>query len=138
MTRGIVFDVREFAVHDGPGLRTTVFMKGCPLACMWCHNPEGQSAKPEVIQSAIGNRLAGSEYEPADLAAFLNRQAVIFKANEGGVTFSGGEPLMQAEFVAEVIDLLDELHVLLDTSGYGPRSRISAAGGPRLTWSITI
>lgn len=118
MTKGLVFDIREFAVHDGPGLRTTVFMKGCPLACMWCHNPEGQSAKPEVIQSLAGSRVTGTKYSSSDLAAILNRQAAIFEANEGGVTFSGGEPLMQADFVAEVIDLLDGIHVLLDTSGY--------------------
>jgi pyruvate formate lyase activating enzyme len=118
MTNGLVFDIREFAVHDGPGLRTTVFMKGCPLACMWCHNPEGQSTKPDVIKNPAGSRIAGTEYTPAALAELLNQQAVIFRANEGGVTFSGGEPLMQARFIAEVIDLLDDVHVLLDTSGY--------------------
>src|SRR5512147_2306707 len=106
MTSGTVFDIKEFTVHDGPGLRTTVFMKGCPLACMWCHNPEGQSLKPQVMISPAGRRLAGAEYTPSELAALLNRQAPIFRANEGGVTFSGGEPLMQARFVADVIDLL--------------------------------
>ncbi len=118
MAVGIVFDIREFAVHDGPGLRTTVFMKGCPLACMWCHNPEGKSTKPELIRDPVSTRVAGKEYTPAALAALLNQQASIFKMNEGGVTFSGGEPLMQARFIAEVIDLLDDIHVLLDTSGY--------------------
>lgn len=48
---GIVFDVREFAVHDGPGIRTTVFLKGCPLACTWCHNPEGRSPRPQIMRS---------------------------------------------------------------------------------------
>jgi pyruvate formate lyase activating enzyme len=121
MSDGIVFDIREFAVHDGPGLRTTVFMKGCPMACVWCHNPEGQSAKPEVMQSPAGSRAVGTQYFSSDLAAILNRQAEIFRANEGGVTFSGGEPLMQAAFVAEIIDQLQGIHVLLDTSGYaGP------------------
>jgi pyruvate formate lyase activating enzyme len=119
MTSGIVFDLKEFAIHDGPGIRTTVFLKGCPLACTWCHNPEGQSAKPQVIRSTAGERVAGKIYKPADLAAILNRQAQILKANEGGITFSGGEPLMQVDFILEVIDLLDDLHILLDTSGYG-------------------
>ena len=118
MTNGLVFDIREFAVHDGPGLRTTVFMKGCPLACMWCHNPEGQSKRPEIIKSPAGSRIAGTEYTPAALAELLNQQAVIFKANRGGVTFSGGEPLMQARFITEVIDLLDDIHIVLDTCGY--------------------
>jgi pyruvate formate lyase activating enzyme len=121
MTSGIVFDVREFAIHDGPGIRTTVFLKGCPLSCTWCHNPEGQSLQPQVIRSPSGERIAGSEWTAEDLAAWLNQQADILRSNEGGITFSGGEPLFQAEFVAEVIDHLDRLHVLLDTSGYGSR-----------------
>lgn len=119
MTRGIVFDIKEFAVHDGPGIRTTVFMKGCPLSCMWCHNPEGQSRQPQVIRGPAGERLSGKKYTAVELAALLNRQVEILRANEGGVTFSGGEPLLQADFVAEVIDLLDDAHVLLDTSGFG-------------------
>lgn len=119
MTDGIVFDVREFTIHDGPGIRTTVFLKGCPLACMWCHNPEGLSKNPQVMQSPTGTRLVGTTYSPQELSNLLNRQATILKANEGGITFSGGEPLLQARFVAEVIDLLDDLHIVLDTSGYG-------------------
>ena len=118
-TTGIVFDIKEFAVHDGPGIRTTVFLKGCPLACRWCHNPEGQSRQPQVMHSPAGERLAFTEYTPSELASLLNLQAAILKANEGGVTFSGGEPLLQARFVAEVIDLLEDIHILLDTSGYG-------------------
>ena len=121
MTSGIVFDIKEFTVHDGPGVRTTVFLKGCPLACMWCHNPESQSIQPQVIRSPTGERLAGWEYEAAELAALLNQQAALLRANEGGITFSGGEPLFQAEFVAEVIDHLDDLHVLLDTCGHAPQ-----------------
>lgn len=115
---GILFDIREFTLHDGPGIRTTVFMKGCPLRCSWCHNPEGQSRQPQRIRSAAGERLAGREYTPRQLAEILNKQAAVLAMNEGGVTFSGGEPLLQSEFVAAVIDLLGDMHVLLDTSGY--------------------
>jgi len=122
MVTGIVFDIREFALHDGPGIRTTVFLKGCPLACQWCHNPEGQSMQPQTICSPAGVRQAGAIYTPEALAARLNRQAAILKENEGGVTFSGGEPLLQARFVAEVIDLLGDLHIVLDTSGYGSQA----------------
>ncbi len=118
MASGIIFDIKEFAVHDGPGIRTTVFMKGCPLSCMWCHNPEGQLRQPQIIRGLAGERIAGKEYTAEALASLLNQQASILRANEGGITFSGGEPLLQADFVAEVIDLLDNLHVLLDTSGY--------------------
>ncbi len=119
MTSGIVFDIKEFAIHDGPGIRTSVFLKGCPLSCQWCHNPEGQSRQPQMIRAPSGERIAGKEYTAAELAARLNQQVAILRANEGGVTFSGGEPLLQADFVADVIDLLDDVHILLDTSGYG-------------------
>jgi len=121
MTSGVVFDIKEFAVHDGPGVRTTVFLKGCPLACMWCHNPEGQSIQPQVIRSLSGERVAGREYSAKELASLLNEQATILRTNDGGITFSGGEPLFQAEFVAEVIDHLDDLHILLDTCGYSSK-----------------
>ena len=72
MTSGTVIDIKEFAIHDGPGIRTTVFLKGCPMSCMWCHNPEGQSKRPQVIQSPAGGRIAGKEYTAQELAQLLN------------------------------------------------------------------
>lgn len=120
---GVIFDIKEFAVHDGPGIRTTVFMKGCPLSCCWCHNPEGLSIEPQIMRSSVGQRVAGKEYTARKLADILNSQADILRSNGGGVTFSGGEPLLQAGFVCEVIDLLDNLHVVLDTCGYGDENK---------------
>lgn len=121
MPRGTVFDIREFCVHDGPGIRTTVFLKGCPLRCQWCHNPEGLSPDPQELHYPGGVRIAGRLYEPEALAALLNAQAEILHACGGGVTFSGGEPLFQAEFLAAVLDLLTpQLHVAIETSGYAP------------------
>jgi pyruvate formate lyase activating enzyme len=114
---GIVFDIRELTVHDGPGIRTTVFLKGCPLRCAWCHNPEGLSPAPQVLRSAAGQRRVGKVYTSAELAGMLNRQGPLLRDN-GGITFSGGEPLMQATFVADTIDRLEGLHVTLGTSGY--------------------
>lgn len=73
---------------------------------------------PQVFRSAMGERTVGQRYEAAELAAILLGQAEILRSTGGGVTFSGGEPLMQADFVAEVIDRLDGLHVVLDTSGH--------------------
>ncbi len=116
---GVVFDIKEFAVFDGPGLRTTVFLKGCPLRCAWCHNPEGLASEPQVLRSAGGERLVGQRFEAAALAARLNLQADLLRDGGGGVTFSGGEPLQQSEFVEAVIEGLDRQHVVLDTSGYG-------------------
>jgi pyruvate formate lyase activating enzyme len=117
----VVFDIREFTVHDGPGMRTTVFLKGCPLRCAWCHNPEGWSPEPEPMRSPQGERVAGRVYAAAELAKLLNRQAPVLRG-VGGITFSGGEPLMQAEFVAAVIERLDGLHVAMQTSGYAPEA----------------
>jgi pyruvate formate lyase activating enzyme len=116
---GTVFDIREFALFDGPGLRTTVFLKGCPLRCAWCHNPEGLTPEPQVLRSAGGERLVGQRFTAAALATRLNRQADLLRDAGGGVTFSGGEPLSQADFVSAVIAGLDRQHVVLDTSGYG-------------------
>ena len=117
MLTGTVFDIREFTVHDGPGIRTTVFMKGCGLRCSWCHNPEGLSPFPQVIKGSAEERLVGQTFTSMELATRLSQQARLLKITEGGVTFSGGEPLMQSAFVAEVIDQLNELHVTLDSSG---------------------
>jgi len=117
---GMVFDIKEFAVHDGPGIRTTVFLKACPLRCAWCHNPESFSPEPQMMTSAVGERLVGEEYTSEALATILNRQADILRMNDGGVTFSGGEPLMQADFLMELFDQLDDIHLLLDTSGHAP------------------
>ena len=74
MSSGIVFDIKEFAVHDGPGIRIAVDLKGCPLRCAWCYNSEGQSAAPQVMHSPAGSRVAGSSYSAEGLAALLNRQ----------------------------------------------------------------
>jgi pyruvate formate lyase activating enzyme len=114
----MVFEIREFTVHDGPGIRTTVFLKGCPMRCAWCHNPEGLTHQPQVLHSAAGKRTAGQRYRVGELAEILNRQAPVLR-DAGGVTFSGGEPLRQAGFVADVMQRLDRIHVAVETCGYG-------------------
>jgi pyruvate formate lyase activating enzyme len=129
MGRGLVFDIREFTVHDGPGVRTTVFMKGCPLRCTWCHNPEGLAPAPQRMRSPSGERVVGRYYDVRELADILNRQTAILTAAGGGITFSGGEPLMQAPFVADVIDSLEDAHVVLDTSGYAPQEAFVEVAG---------
>lgn len=118
MQDGLVADIRDFTLHDGPGIRTTVFLKGCPLRCQWCHNPEMISCEPQCMRSPAGDRTVGRWYSAFDLASMLLSQAEILRASGGGVTFSGGEPLMQSQFVAEVIERIRPLHVVLDTSGY--------------------
>lgn len=147
--KGIVFDIKEFAVYDGPGIRTTVFLKGCPLRCKWCHNPEGLNPNPQLMTSpaacihcgackrvcehsdgciACGKcipachaglrRIVGIEWESQALAERLLKDRSILDASGGGITFSGGEPLMQWWFVREVINSLQGLNTCIETSGY--------------------
>lgn len=120
MSRGIVFSIEEFAVNDGPGIRTTVFLKGCPLRCVWCHNPEGWKSSPEPMVKKGWTETCGYFIEAGELARRLGRDADIFRDSGGGVTFTGGEPLLQWEFLCEVMDLLPDIHKAVETSGYAP------------------
>lgn len=163
-SKALVFDIKRFAVHDGQGLRTTVFFKGCPLKCKWCQNPEGLSRQRKLIyfknncihcrrceQFAIANQMnyvngrpyfnleyAGDfnnliEACPAnairydskeyDLAALLEKikEDKVFFRNDGGVTFSGGEPLMQGDFLLEILKACKKegIHTAIETTMYG-------------------
>ena len=118
MSKGTIFSIEEFAINDGPGIRTTVFLKGCPLLCAWCHNPEGLSPKPQIFHAMDGDEICGREVEAKDLAADLLKNREFFEMNGGGVTFTGGEPTMQADFLCEVMDLLPGVHKAIETSGY--------------------
>ena len=125
---GIIFDIKEFSLYDGPGLRCTVFLKGCPLRCSWCHNPEGQNFQPEVMKSASGGRLVGTRQRASEVEKEILSYTPIFAASNGGVTFSGGEPLAQPEFLINVMRRVkNKLHVLLQTSGYAPAAVFEAA-----------
>lgn len=145
---GIVFDIEEFAVFDGPGIRTTVFLKGCPLRCNWCHNPEGLSAKPQRVVSSLCKscgacravcpspthctgcgkcvevcpvgciRIAGKRWTAEALAKKLSSNKELLVMNGGGITFGGGECTMQAEFVLTVRRLIPDMHCAIETCGY--------------------
>ena len=118
MAEGIVFSIEEFAVNDGPGIRTTVFLKGCPLRCAWCHNPEGWNPAPETVVKKGREEMCGYRISAEALAERLRRDADLFRDSGGGVTFTGGEPLLQADFLAEVMDLLPDINKAVETSGY--------------------
>lgn len=120
---GRIFEIREFTLHDGPGVRTTVFFKGCPLRCAWCHNPEGQSPEIEPMSRVNGEKVVcGRDWTSEALVEELLRNADMMSQSGGGITFSGGEPLMQAEFLLELIPMLKEkgVHLAIETSGYAP------------------
>lgn len=152
MPSGLVFNIQRFSLHDGPGLRSTVFMKGCPLHCEWCHNPESQSPEQEFVrlrhrcmecercsEEELANpvvtgrgpedvelcptgalQAVGETMTPAALVATLLKDRIFFDESQGGVTFSGGEPLLQPAFVIESLRLLqaEGVHTALDTCGF--------------------
>jgi pyruvate formate lyase activating enzyme len=125
---GIVSDIKRFTVHDGPGIRTTVFLKGCPLSCMWCHNPESLSAGFSNMtksiqvgtQTFIENEIIGKEMSANEVVAELKKEKLFMEQSGGGVTFSGGEPLFQADFLYELLIAAktEHMHTAIDTSGY--------------------
>jgi len=137
---GIIFDVKKFSIHDGPGIRTTIFFKGCPLSCLWCHNPESQGREAELVfregrcigcgacrevcdrgaisQDLVVNaesctlcgacveacyaearEMVGQEMTVAQVMAEIEQDIPFYDESGGGATFSGGEPLMQPDFL---------------------------------------
>jgi len=170
MHSGLVFNIQRYSVHDGPGIRTTVFLKGCPLQCAWCHNPEGISPRREILvietrclgcgecrrecphaAEAPGNgplppqvgrcelcgacveacpagarRLVGEEMTVSQVMARVLRDRLFFEESGGGVTFSGGEPLSQPEFLRELLSACraQDLHTAVDTCGMAPTERL--------------
>jgi pyruvate formate lyase activating enzyme len=175
MPRGLVFDIKKFSIHDGPGIRTTVFFKGCPLNCQWCHNPESQAPQRElivrtnrcmrcgaclqacthggVIQEgdeyvvatgrcqlcgacveacyAEARQIVGQEMTTAEVMAEVERDLAFYEQSGGGVTFSGGEPLAQPEFLAALLSACQRagIHTAVDTCGYAPWSVLDAIRG---------
>ncbi len=164
LVQGTVFNIQKYSIHDGPGIRTTVFLKGCPFNCRWCHNPESMSPKPEIVFSSSKCILCGDCYDgcineaiinnkesfvrdkekcilcgkcsedcPAeaiemigrivsvsDVVKEIRKDMIFYEESGGGVTFSGGEPLMQMEFLENIlIECKREgIHTAIDTSGY--------------------
>lgn len=122
-SKGIIFDIKKYALHDGLGIRTTVFLKGCPLRCWWCHNPEGQKLEPEIIfkdQDGITKETIGREVSVNDVMREIEKDIIFYDESGGGVTFSGGEPLMQPVFLDHLLIACQEqeLTTTLDTCGY--------------------
>ena len=166
MKHGMIFDIKKYAIHDGPGIRTTVFFKGCPLHCWWCQNPEGQDPKPELLyrksrcidcgecakncpQEAISlvgphvsiNReycvlcdncsricpsdalsIAGKQMSVKEILEEIEKDVTFFNESGGGVTFSGGEPLLQHDFLnALLIECKErDIHTIVQTCGFAP------------------
>ena len=97
--KGIVFDVKRGSVKDGPGIRTSVFFKGCPLRCIWCHNPESWLPEPEPDGTAV----IGREVSVEALMKEILVDRIFYRTSGGGVTLTGGEPMMQFPFLRELL-----------------------------------
>lgn len=167
--QGTIFDIQRYSTHDGPGIRTTVFMKGCNLRCYWCHNPESLRPQPEVLflaakcigcgrcaaacehaaMTAPGRIerdacagcgacakacppkalvLSGRRATVEEILAEAEKDAAFYRRSGGGVTVSGGEALLQADFVAELLCALRRrgIHTAVDTAGDVPFSAFEA------------
>ncbi len=169
---GTIFDIMKFAIHDGPGIRTTVFLKGCPLKCLWCHNPESQKREKEISfipDKCIGCgwcfehcpqhghqmqddkhvllrdpcvrcgicaekcyakaiEVVGRDVTVDDVIAEVLKDKPFYETSGGGMTVSGGEPMMQFEFTRALLRLAKDngLHTCLDTSGFAPLAQYLA------------
>lgn len=129
--KGLIFDIKRFAIHDGPGVRVTIFFKGCPLGCWWCHNPESRNSNPEKVlreqkvngkvfevEEAVGTWMTVEELMPE-----IEKERIFFEDSDGGVTFSGGEPLQQHDFLNQVLSKCNQnsIHTALDTTGFASK-----------------
>lgn len=144
---GRIFEIKRFAVHDGDGIRTTAFFKGCPLRCVWCHNPEGISPKTQTAfyaHKCIGcGQCKKEDFDPSnclgdarvvygkdvtidELLPLLLEDKEFYANSGGGVTLSGGECLMQADFCAELLKALksEGIHTAVDTCGFASRDAL--------------
>lgn len=147
MKIALISDIKRMAVHDGPGIRTTVFFKGCPLKCLWCHNPESIAFEPQIAfyenkcvgcgackqegfttADCLGDAriLYGKETTVAQLLPQLLEDRDFYEASGGGVTLSGGECLCQADFCRELLMALkaEGIHTAVDTCGFVAREAL--------------
>jgi len=133
MKEGIIFDIKRYAINDGPGIRTTVFIKGCPLNCWWCHNPEGIKInienlnKTKKINSKINqNKIFGYKINVKNLTNEILKDYIFYKESKGGVTFSGGEPLLQIDFLHSMLIECkkNNINTAIDTCGYSTIKKI--------------
>lgn len=112
-----VFNIQHYSLQDGPGIRTTVFLKGCPLRCRWCCNPESQNRESEKM----GDEVAGRIMTVSEILSEVEKDEVFFRQGQGGMTVSGGEPLMHGEALVQLLKEAQAHYLLtaMETSMYG-------------------
>ena len=124
-TQALIFNIQKFSIHDGPGIRTVVFFKGCPLSCKWCSNPESRSGKIEMLMPLKkgGKPTVCGEYMGIErIMDEIMQDTDFYKESCGGVTLSGGEVLVQADFARSLLQCCkkENLHTAVETTGYTP------------------
>lgn len=129
-TSGFIFDIKKYSINDGPGIRTTIFFKGCPLKCWWCHNPESRESEPEEFSGCLfrwnpdfdGNlkNVVGRKVTMAEVIKEIEKDIPFYQQSKGGATFSGGEPMLQIEFLNSLLEKCKEkdINTAIDTTGY--------------------
>lgn len=123
----LITNIQRFSLHDGPGIRTTIFLKGCSLRCPWCSNPENLNSYQEPYEKRGQNGVYGREYTCDELFDIIMRDAAFYIEN-GGVTFSGGEALLQADLLLPLIKKLknQKITTAVETSLFVPRKKLEA------------
>ncbi len=118
--QGVIFNIQRFCIHDGPGIRTTVFFKGCPLRCAWCHNPESQSLHIENMRENGKEEGCGMYVSVGEVMDEVLKDRIFYEHSNGGLTLSGGEPLMQPDFACELLREAKRhgLHTCVETCGF--------------------
>lgn len=120
--KGMVLRIERSSIHDGDGLRTVVFLKGCPLTCQWCSTPESQSPEWEETE----DKIYGEQMSVKEVMKEVEKDSVFFFHSEGGMTLSGGEPLLQADFSAALLRACREvgIHTAMETSLFAPLEEV--------------
>ena len=115
-----IFNIQKFSLHDGPGIRTSVFFKGCNLKCQWCANPESQSFESQIFHEPSGDRIYGRLYTVDELMNEILKDKAFYDKSGGGVTLTGGEPFLQHEFITSFCAELkrQKIHIAAETAGH--------------------
>lgn len=118
--KGRIFDIQKYSIHDGPGIRTIIFLKGCPLRCRWCCNPEGQRFETETMLFNGEEKVMGQEVTVDDLLPIIAQDAFYYRRSGGGVTLSGGECLWQPDFAPHLLHACHDMgyNTAIETTGY--------------------
>lgn len=124
--KGRIFDIQKYSIHDGPGIRTIVFLKGCPLRCRWCCNPESQSREIQTMVRAGKPEIVGRDVTVEEVMDEVLKDRAHFRRSGGGLTLSGGESLLQPDFAGALLRAAQEagLNTALESTGFAPFERI--------------